>query len=354
MRLLLSWPRVALAVLLAAVLAFLLPYEGLAPGERHTGERLAPPGTQPEPVPPPEVPADVPADVPAGFFTGSDAAGVRRIAEVEKWLGGAPLTVGHTYLPGDRWSNIEGHPALFEPWARWKEERPGRLFVLNVPLLDRNEEGLGDAEVRAGLRRGAAGEFDRHFRTLGERLVEHRLAEAVLVLGWEMNGTTYAHRCGPDPERWKAYWRRVVSVLREVPGQRFRFDFTPSRGTDAVAWPRCYPGDDVVDIVGLDAYDQPEGLSFEEQVTEPYGLAFHARFAAAHGKPVSFPEWGLFRNGDNPAYVRGMLDWFARHRPVYQTFTDYCPHGVWACADNPVSGEVVRGALGAGSASGRS
>ncbi|MFD0370375.1 glycoside hydrolase family 26 protein [Streptomyces sp. NPDC127114] len=332
-----TWPRVALTVLLAAALVFLLPYGRLAP-DRHAGERTAP---EPEPVPMP--------GVPSGFFTGSDEAGVRRIGEVEKWLGGEPLTVGHTYLPGDRWSNIEGHPALFEPWARWKEERPGRLFVLNVPLLDRNEAGLSDAEVRAGLRRGAAGDFDRHFRALGERLVEHRLADAVLVLGWEMNGTTYGHRCGPDPESWKAYWRRVAGVLREVPGQRFRLDFTPSRGLDAIAWPLCYPGDDVVDIVGMDAYDQPAGLSFEEQVTEPYGLDFHARFAAAHGKPVSFPEWGLFRNGDNPAYVRGMLDWFARHRPVYQTFTDYCPHGVWSCAANPLSGEVVRGALGRGS-----
>lgn len=334
MRSLTIWPRVALTVLLAVVLVFLLPYG-----------RLAPDGRAPlaEPVPPR-------VTVPSGFFTGSDEAGVRRIAGVEEWLGGASLTVGHTYLPGDRWSNIEGHPALFEPWARWKAARPERMFVLNVPLLDRNEEGLSDAEVRAGLRRGAAGEFDGHFRTLGERLVTYGLADAVLVLGWEMNGTTYAHRCGPDPERWKAYWRRVVAALRAVPGQRFRFDFTPSRGLDAVPWPHCYPGDDVVDVIGLDAYDQPAGVSFEEQVAEPYGLDFHARFAAEHGKPVSFPEWGLFRNGDNPAYVRGMLDWFARHRPLYQTFTDYCPHGVWECAENPASGEVVRGAFGPGSA----
>lgn len=329
-----TWPRVALTVLLAAVVVFLVSYQ-----------RLAPDGRDPLAEPVPE-PVRERAAAPAGFFTGSDEAGVRRIAEVEKWLGGAPLTVGHTYLPGDRWSNIEGHPALFEPWARWKEQRPGRLFVLNVPLMDRNEEGVGDAEARAGLRRGAAGAFDGHFRTLGERLVAHRLADAVLVLGWEMNGTTYTHRCGPDPAAWKAYWRRVVTVLRQVPGQRFRFDFAPSRGLDAVPWTRCWPGDDVVDIVGMDAYDQPAGLSFEEQVAEPYGLAFHARFAAAHGKPVSFPEWGLFRNGDDPAYVRGMLDWFARQRPVYQTFTDYCPHGVWGCAENPESGEVIRGALG--------
>lgn len=329
---LLSWPRAALTVLLAAVLALVVLPVG----------RIAPEG----PAPVPEEVRPERLNVPSGFFTGSDATGVARIAEVERWLGGGSLTVGHTYLPGDRWSNIEGHPALFEPWARWKAERPGRLFVLNVPLLDRSEEALPDDEVRAGLRRGAAGTYDGHFRTLGERLVAHGLSDSVLVLGWEMNGTTYSHRCGPDPEAWKAYWRRVVGVLREVPGQRFRFDFTASRGRDAVEWPRCYPGDAYVDIIGLDAYDQPEGLGFEEQVTEEFGLAHHVAFAAAHGKPVSYPEWGLFRNGDNPAYVRGMLDWFARHRPVYQTFTDYCPHGVWGCADNPESGEVVRGALG--------
>ncbi|MFF0437699.1 glycoside hydrolase family 26 protein [Streptomyces sp. NPDC004327] len=341
-----TWPRVALTVLLAAVLVCLVSYGRLAPDGR---DPLARPVTEPAREPERE-----PASVPAGFFTGSDEAGVRRIAEVEKWLGGTELTVGHTYLPGDRWSNIEGHPALFGPWARWKEQRPGRLFVLNVPLMDRNEEGVGDPEVRAGLRRGASGAFDAHFRALGERLVAHRLGDAVLVLGWEMNGTTYTHRCGPDPAAWKAYWRRTVTVLRQVPGQRFRFDFTPSRGPDAVPWTRCWPGDDVVDIVGMDAYDQPAGLSFAEQVAEPYGLAFHARFAAAHGKPVSFPEWGLFRNGDDPAYVRGMLDWFARQRPVYQTFTDYCPHGVFGCAGNPASGEVVRAALGRpGAASGR-
>ena len=332
-----SWPRAALLVLLAAVLALLL-VPGLpgrlAPGERHTGTRAAP---EPSPLP----------GVPSGFFTGSDAEGVRRIAGVESWLGGGGLTVGHTSLPGDTWSNIEGHPQLFAPWAEWKAERPGRLFVLNVPMMDRNEAGLTDAQVRDGLRRGAAGDFDRHFTALGEGLVEHGLGDAVLVLGWEMNGTTYGHRCGPDPTAWKAYWRKAVGALRGVAGQRFRFDFTPSRGLDAVAWPLCYPGDDVVDIIGMDAYDQPAGLSFEEQVSEEYGLAHHVAFAAAHGKPVSYPEWGLFRNGDNPAYVRGMLDWFAAHRPVYQTVTDYCPHGVWGCADNPRSAEVVRGALGA-------
>ena len=75
--------------------------------------------------------------------------------------------------------------------------------------------------------------------------------DAIVVLGWEMNGTTYTHRCGPDPAAWKSYWTRIVRAMRSVPGQRFRFESTPNRGRDAIPWPRCYPGDEVVDIIGM-------------------------------------------------------------------------------------------------------
>ena len=106
----------------------------------------------------------------------------------------------------------------------------------------------------------------------------------MIVLGWEMNGTTYTHRCGPDPEAWKKYWNRIVTTMRAVPGQKFRFDFAPTRGRDAVPWTQCYPGDDTVDIIGMDSYDQPAGMTFDEQVEEPYGLQAHVDFAKAHGK----------------------------------------------------------------------
>ena len=133
--------------------------------------------------------------------------------------------------------------------------------------------------------------------------------------------------------------------MRSVPGQKFRFDFTPSRGLDAVPWTECYPGDDTVDVIGMDAYDQPEGKSFDEQVTEPYGLQEHVDFAKAHNKPISYPEWGLFRNGDNAEYMRRMLAWIDEHKPLYNTLTDYCPHGVWQCDDNPQASQVYRSML---------
>ncbi|MBD3931527.1 glycosyl hydrolase family 26 [Streptomyces chumphonensis] len=328
-----------------------------APGPVATPSAPSPPPTPPKPTPPdppspPAVPSP-PGDTPPpgsgrtaiGAFLDSGPRGVRRIAELERWLGGTELRVGHTYLPGDLWVNIEGRPEFLRPWARWRRADADRMLVLNVPMFERNEAGVGDAEVRRLLRTAARGDFDHHFRTLAERLVRLGAEDTVLVLGWEMNGTTYTHRCAPDPHAWKAYWRRIVTTMRAVPGQEFRFDFTPSRGRDAVPWPRCYPGDDVVDIIGLDAYDQPPGADFTDHVTQPYGLQHHVDFAAARGKPISFPEWGLFRNGDNPAYMRGMLEWFDRHRPVYQTVTDYCPHGVWQCRSNPRSSAVFREAL---------
>ncbi|MFC9804284.1 glycoside hydrolase family 26 protein [Streptomyces griseoaurantiacus] len=319
------------------------PAAGPSPGAPDPGTPTA--GT-PTPGSGEATPTGTPASWPAfGAYLDYGALGVARIDELSKWLGGTELRVGHTYLPGDRWANIEGPEGFLDVWARWRRQRDDRMLVLNVPMMERNEAHVPDEEVRALLRRGAAGEFDRHFKALAERLVALKVPDTVIVLGWEMNGTTYTHRCGPDPENWKKYWNRIVSTMRAVPGQEFRFDFAPSRGRDAVPWTQCYPGDDTVDILGMDAYDQPRGLSFEEQVKEPYGLQAHVDFAKAHHKPVSYPEWGLFRNGDNPEYMRGMLDWMARHEPVYNTLTDYCPHGVWTCEKNPKAAEVYRSLL---------
>ncbi|MCX5003953.1 glycosyl hydrolase [Streptomyces sp. NBC_00638] len=287
-----------------------------------------------------------PVEPPAfGAYLDYGTRGIARMEQFSQWLGGTELRVGHTYLPGDLWSNIEGAHGFLDAWADWRRAKADRMLVLNVPMMERNEEGLSDGHVGLLLREAAAGEFDHHFRALAERLVELNVPDTVIVLGWEMNGITYTHRCGPDPEAWKKYWNRIVAAMRSVPGQKFRFDFAPSRGRDAIPWTECYPGDDTVDIIGMDSYDQPSGLSFDEQVKEPYGLQEQVDFAKSHGKAISYPEWGLFHNGDNAEYVKRMLAWIDEHKPLYHTLTDYCPHGVWQCEDNPQASQVYRAAL---------
>lgn len=50
-----------------------------------------------------------------GAFLESGPTGVSRIGQLERWLGGRELRVGHTYLPGDLWSNIEGPRGSWTP-----------------------------------------------------------------------------------------------------------------------------------------------------------------------------------------------------------------------------------------------
>ncbi|MCX5074937.1 glycosyl hydrolase [Streptomyces sp. NBC_00513] len=285
------------------------------------------------------------SDIAMGAYLDYGPSGVARIPYLSNWLGGKEIRVGHTYLPGDRWAGIEGNVGFLADWAAWRREDDDRMFVLNVPMQERNEERVSDRQVAQLIRAGAQGDYDPHFKRLAERLVGLGVPDTVIVLGWEMNGTTYTHRCGPDPENWKRYWKRAVAAMRSVPGQKFTFDFAPNRGTDAIGWTKCYPGDDVVDIIGMDSYDQGPGTDFDEQISQPYGLQQHVDFAKAHGKEISYPEWGLFRRGDNPEYVRRMLKWIEQHKPLYHTITDYCPHGVWQCKQNPQSSKVFKEAL---------
>ncbi|WEO97324.1 glycosyl hydrolase [Streptomyces sp. FXJ1.172] len=349
---------VAASVTLAAGSGFAVGVDPGPPAPTAPAPAAPAPATPAPAVPAPLVPAPAvaapltvppapvkPAVPPFGAFLDSGPLGVARMAQLSHWLGGTELKVAHTYLPGDRWRDIEGAPGFLDVWAQWRRDKADRTLVLNVPMLERNEEYVPDVGAGWLLREGAAGAFDQHFKALAERLVALKVPDTVIVLGWEMNGTTYRHRCGPDPESWKKYWDRIVTTMRAVPGQKFRFDFSPSRGRDAVPWTECYPGDRTVDIIGMDSYDQPAGESFEEQVKEPYGLQQHVDFAKSHGKPISYPEWGLFRNGDNGVYMQRMLAWIDEHKPLYNTLTDYCPHGVWQCSANPRSSQVYRTAL---------
>ncbi|MGW2251238.1 glycoside hydrolase family 26 protein [Kitasatospora sp. NPDC001660] len=336
------------AVLLLTATASVPAGTPLSRAERHTlsSDAFDPRGAAPRP--PVQRPEHEP---PFGAFVGSWDTDIPQIGRYAHWLGDANLQVGHTYLAGNNWADIEGEPVVLDMWSQWRLADPHRLLVLGVPMLVPNEANVPDGEVASLLGQGAQGDFDQHFLKLAHRLVTLGGADTVLTLGWEMNGVTYTHRCKPDPTAWKAYWRRIVEVMRSVPGQHFRFDFAPNRGLDAIPWTRCYPGDDVVDIIGMDSYDQPAGATFDDYVREPYGLQDQVEFAARRGKQVSYPEWGLFRNGDNPDFVQRMVEWIRTHDTAYQTVTDYCPHGFFQCDRNPRSSsrfkQLMSGSKGA-------
>jgi hypothetical protein len=206
--------------------------------------------------------------------------------------------------------------------ARWLLgcwRQTGYPLILAVPMLME--------EPAVSLRRGAAGDYDGYFRRLAEILITSGQASAILRIGWEFNGNWYSWAAQRDPEAFPVFWRRIVRTMRRAPGARFRFDWNPSLGANGPV-EGVYPGDDVVDFIGLDAYNQawpriedPE-RRWHYLLEHPVGLRWHRDFAATHKKPRSFPEWGTgtrpdgHGGGDDPLFVRNMLAWMQEGEPV--------------------------------------
>ena len=242
-----------------------------------------------------------------------------QVSLYEQWLG-RPITHAVDFVGrGDTWT-IDNPAWLAKRWATnpWTP-------VITAAMVPNADYALVD---------GALGAFNNHWQKFGTQLVKNGCADAILRIGHEFNGRFYPWKAEGKEKHFVAYWREIVKTLRKVPGQKFLFDWCPLAGVTSVNVEAAYPGDDYVDIIGLDAYDTalPKYLGkpterWQYQLDRPYGLVWHATFAAKHNKPMSFPEWGLtFRpkdkigGGDNPHYITKMWDWFKTHDIAYAAY----------------------------------
>jgi glycosyl hydrolase family 26 len=213
-------------------------------------------------------------------------------------------------------------------WRKWKTA-PGtdRHLIITQNLFPASENSLDWRHM------GANGDYEAHARALAQNLVATGLGDSVIRLGHEANGTWYPDSIGStqaDFDLWKQFWRRTVLAMRSVPGANFRFDWCINAGYRAIPLDSFYPGDDVVDIVGIDAYDAGVPTNRTDRwnylYTQPDGIRDVERFAAAHGKPMSIPEWGVGpagsnnSGGDDPAYVDGIASVVRNNRLAYQSY----------------------------------
>lgn len=146
---------------------------------------------------------------------------------------------------------------------------------------------------------------------VAQTLAANGCTGALVRVMWEMNGDWFPWGASKlSATEYVAAYRTVVAAMRAV-SPAFRFCWNPVAGTTgmwAVAgrtWDDTYPGDDVVDVVGVDCYDYGSDM--------PGIIAPVAPFAAAHGKPVALCEWGLLHADgtatDDPAYITAMAAW---------------------------------------------
>lgn len=215
----------------------------------------------------------------------------------------------------------------YTDWVR----RPGgsRTLVLTINLVPNSV-----AKQPGWRARCAAGRFDADARLLARNLAAADLGRSVIRLGKEMNGPWELDWIGTTKATWHAWagcFAHLVRAMRAVPGAHLRFDWNVNANYEDIPLQEYYPGDDVVDIIGIDAYDEasivlpPVGSPQRWAVlsSEPLGLDEVAAFARAHHKPLSIPEWGtLGTKGDDGAYVTGIGRFVATHDVAYQCWYD--------------------------------
>jgi beta-mannanase len=155
-------------------------------------------------------------------------------------------------------------------WARTIQARGGSV------MLAYNHE----PESSDRLTLGSAADFVAAWRHV--RAIFDQQGATNIVWTWQM--TAWSFRVRPDSEQHAAKW---------------------------------YPGDDVVDVVGADAYNWMScrgtaGAYAELQEMGDPVLAF----ARAHGKTAAFPEFGSHANPNRAQWLHNAHQYFVQNRDL--------------------------------------
>lgn len=253
-----------------------------------------------------------------GLHYGSDGA-TSQYGSFGSWLG-RKVTYRVVFADSSSWSGIASPWFLNTSW-QWIRSDSARHEVISLPMMPKNEPGNFAAITR--------GERDAHFASAARKIKNLGIASRVIIrLGWEGNGDWYAWSYAANPAGYKSAFRRIVSVMKnEASTLRFEWNisYRSSRRGGPAHWTEGYPGDDVVDIISMDVYD--EWYSWESLRDGEAGLKEMRDFAIAHNKPEAYTEWSCSTKktaggGDSPAFIANMAAWMAA-RPdgvLYQAY----------------------------------
>ncbi|MGE3835492.1 MAG: hypothetical protein AB7H43_11975, partial [Acidimicrobiia bacterium] len=243
---------------------------------------------------------------------------VEMLEQFGEATGTTPTVAAASIDPESTWFQFDsGWP--MQPWVDWLRDDGARRLVLSVPMMVSASAGGWDDVA-----------LDGHHRRLARTIQRTGIADQVVIrLGWQPN--TPSTPWSGDPEGYRRTWRRLVPAYRAIDAG-LRFDWSPHAGL----WPdpeRWYPGDDVVDIVGLTQFDVtargPGGDPDARWLQLLPNLEWQVAFARAHGKPTAIDDWSIWSDrdtdlgggGDNPTYVRNMARWVDAHGYLYAVWT---------------------------------
>ena len=292
---------------------------------------------------------------PLGVYLGGGAAGVARIPQFTQWFGRTPDR-GLDFLAYDSWASLE--TSAFWACLPWRgtgavSAMPSMTFSFPLTV-----QGTSLADVAAGL-------HDSSFLAATTAMVAYGWGGSVVRIGWEFNGSWMPWAAGRDPVNYVLAYRHVVSLMRSVPGANFTFEWCVAWGPAETAPDTVYPGNDVVDLIGMDIYsryynpaDADPVHRWNTDLYSVFGLNWLTTYAQAHGKRISIPEWGtgewLFFDGgtgggDDVLFVTNMTLFLKANNAAYSNYWDYTDPVYDSRVSNgehPLSGAALKAGFG--------
>ncbi len=255
-------------------------------------------------------------------YKGAGCTGAALVPEFEAYLG-RPTDGTSDFIAYGDWTELE--PSARWIFGCWK--KTGKLLSVSVPMLPK---------TGGTLQAGADGEYDNYFATLGRTIVEAGGKDAYLRIGLEFNGDWFPWAASKNPEAFKAFFARIVRALRATSGSNFKMVWNPNVGKGKIAPDLVYPGDEFVDIIGVDIYNQSwraedsdAHVRWNYMTSQPFGLNWLTEFAAKHRKRIAVPEWGTGVRpdghgfADDPVFIQNMAVWIRKNNILFHSYWDY-------------------------------
>jgi hypothetical protein len=281
-----------------------------------------------------------------GFYDGTfNSSGIKKAAT---WLGpSSSVTYAEDFIDATNFTKIS------DPWQLSNWKGTPYTMIWGVPMVPCGGPATQCQTNVTDYDLVASGGADSYYKTLAQHLVAGGFGSSYIRIGWEFNaswmGWSICNQQGTGATSWAKdfvpAYKNIVTSMRSVSGANFKFIWNPDDGSASscpgVHLEDYYPGDQYVDVVGLDVYDgvgqtvssnatrwndllngvngggwaaeKPEPIS--GQTFKGYGLDWIAAFGKEHSKQISIPEWGLFKTtdqgggGDDAYFVTQMAAW---------------------------------------------
>jgi hypothetical protein len=183
----------------------------------------------------------------------------------------------------------------WEPW----DPRAGK----HQTAYTAGEIAGGRYDTYVGTWAHQAASYDRPFR---------------LRFAHEMNGDWYPWAVGSpggSPQDYVAAYRRVRGIFDDAGAKHVEWVWCPNAiiNGNAEAISRCYPGDDFVDVVGVDGYNFGDRPGHQwTQPAELFGTTLALVAQVAPGKPAWINEVGCGdQGGDKSRWISDFFGWLA-------------------------------------------